>query len=132
MHGAGRLRQGTLKMTTATADFRTGTLDPDEMIAAAREATGLHEFGAPDVRGPLKALSDSINRESNITPAGEARRRAALVGALCNRLKLNDVITRHPEIEQEPIIRPVIVIGMSRSGTTKLQRVLAAGPDVQS
>ena len=119
-------------MTTATTDFRVGTLDPDEMIAAAREATGLTEFGAPDVRGPLKALCDSINTESNIKPDGEARRRAALVGALINRLKLNNAITQHPEIEQEKIVKPIIVIGMSRSGTTKLQRILAAGPDVQS
>src|SRR5277367_6686274 len=103
--------------TVEVPPFRTGTLDPEEMIAAARAATGLTDFGAPDVRGPLNALCDSINTESNIKPDGEARRRTVLVGALMNRLKLKDAITRHREIEREQITKPIIVIGMSRSGT---------------
>ena len=36
---------------------------------------------------------------------------------------------RHPEIAEQPINGPVIVMGTARSGTTKLQKVLAASGD---
>jgi hypothetical protein len=101
------------------------------MVASARASTGLHEFGEPDVLPPLRALVDSLNRESNLTPQGEAGRRAALVRALSNRLRLNDAITRHSEIEDQIVARPIVVVGLQRTGTTKLQRVLAADPQMQ-
>jgi hypothetical protein len=119
-------------MSTITqAPFRMGTLDADELIASARSATGLRHFGDPEVRGPLYALVDSLNREANLTQKGEAGRRAALIRALSNRLLLNEAITQRPQIEREVIAKPVIVVGLQRSGTTKLQRVLAADPQMQ-
>jgi hypothetical protein len=117
--------------TIAEAPFRFGTLDADELIASARSATGLQHFGDPEVRGPLYALVDSLNREANLTPRGEAGRRAALIRALSNRLRLNEEITRRPQIERQVITRPVVVVGLQRSGTTKLQRVLASDPQMQ-
>jgi len=113
------------------ASFRLGTLDADELIAAARAATGLRHFGDPDVRLPLKVLADSLNREANLTPKGEAGRRAALIRALSNRLRLNDVVVRNPQIELEVISTPIVVLGLQRSGTTKLQRLVASDSNMQ-
>lgn len=119
-------------MSTVTAvPFRIGTLNVDELISSARAATGLTEFGNPDVLAPLSALVSSLNQESNLTPQGEAGRRLALVRALSNRLRLNDAFTREPSIEREVISKPAFVIGLQRSGTTKLQRVLSADPGSQ-
>jgi hypothetical protein len=106
-------------------------LDVDELIAAARSTTGLQHFGEPDVRGPLNALVDSLNREANLTPKGAAGRRAALVRALSNRLRLHDAVTRNPNIVRERIVKPLVVLGLQRSGTTKMQRLLAADPALQ-
>jgi Sulfotransferase family len=117
--------------TTADTAFRVGALDVDELIASARSATGLADFGDPDVHEPLRALVDSLNRESNLTPVGEAGRRAALVRALSNRLRLNDAMARNPQIEREVITKPIVIVGLPRSGTTKLQRVVAADPLMQ-
>jgi hypothetical protein len=117
--------------TSVAAPFRVGTLDVDELIAQAQTETGLHDFGEPDVRGPLHALVDSLNKEANLTPTGEAGRRAALIRALSNRLRLNAAIQSNPKIEEEQIKKPLVVVGLQRSGTTKLQRVLAADPGTQ-
>ncbi len=117
--------------TVASAPFRVGTLDADELIASARSATGLEHFGEPDVRAPLTVLVDSLNREANLTPKGEAGRRAALIRALSNRLRLNDAITKDSRIEREVIARPLVILGLQRSGTTKLQRLLASDPGMQ-
>ena len=43
-----------------------------------------------------------------------------------NRLRIEDLLRAHPEIEQIPIEKPVIVIGLPRSGTTNLVNLLAA------
>jgi hypothetical protein len=42
------------------------------------------------------------------------------------RLRAQEWISRHPEITQEKIVAPIVVVGMMRSGTTLLQRLLAA------
>ena len=42
------------------------------------------------------------------------------------RLRAQEWIRRHPEITAERIVAPVVVVGMMRSGTTLLQRLLAA------
>jgi hypothetical protein len=43
-----------------------------------------------------------------------------------NRLLVEDLLRRHPEILEIPIHRPVIVVGLPRSGTTHLVNSLAA------
>lgn len=115
----------------SSSTLRGPPLDVNEMIAAARSATGLADFGEPDVLEPLNALVDSLNREANLTPGGVAGRRAALLRALSNRLRLRNAIVREPRIERETISKPLIVLGLQRSGTTKLQRLIACDPGVQ-
>ena len=41
-----------------------------------------------------------------------------------NRLRFEDLMRRHPEIDDEVIARPIIIVGLPRSGTTHM-RVLA-------
>jgi hypothetical protein len=47
------------------------------------------------------------------------------------RLRAHEWIRRHPEILEERVVAPVVVVGMMRSGTTLLQRLLAADPRFQ-
>ncbi|MDT5011792.1 MAG: hypothetical protein QOH57_3409, partial [Mycobacterium sp.] len=52
--------------------------------------------------------------------------RSGLVHSLRMRLRAQEWIRRHPEIEDERVVAPIVVVGMMRSGTTLLQRLLAA------
>src|ERR1700734_1781322 len=54
--------------------------------------------------------------------------RSGIVHSLRMRLRTQEWIRRHPEILQERIAAPTVVVGMMRSGTTLLQRLLAADP----
>ncbi len=45
---------------------------------------------------------------------------------LKHRLYAHDLLTRHPEILERRIPDPVVVLGLGRSGTTRLHRLLAA------
>lgn len=46
-----------------------------------------------------------------------------------NRLRINRVVSEHPEIADEPITAPVVVCGLPRTATTLAHRVLSASPD---
>ena len=47
------------------------------------------------------------------------------------RLQIEETYKRHPEIADEEIHEPIIIIGQGRSGTSLLQNVLAAHPDIE-
>lgn len=57
---------------------------------------------------------------------------ANFVRFLVNRLRWEADVERHPEILDEDVSDPIVVLGLPRSGTTKLQRFLSADPNVQA
>jgi len=106
-------------------------LDADELIAAARQATGLSDFGEPDPDESLRTLVRSLNEEAALTPGGAAGRRLGLIRVLANRLLLQNEFRRDPTLEQESIRSPIVILGLPRSGTTKLHRMIGADPVMQ-
>jgi hypothetical protein len=57
--------------------------------------------------------------------------RGMLVEALANRMRLLDHAARHPEVREEQIERPWVVIGLPRTGTTLLSMLLGLDPLVR-
>jgi Sulfotransferase family len=106
-------------------------LDFDDVVRQAKADTGLDDFGGDDLLDAFRVLVPALNREADLTEAGGMARRANLIRALSNRLRLQDAIVRHPAILDEPIIGPIVIVGLPRSGTTKLHRVIAADPGMQ-
>ena len=51
---------------------------------------------------------------------------------LVNRLRWEADLAKHPEILDEQVDDPIVVLGLPRSGTTKLQRFLSADPALQA
>jgi hypothetical protein len=51
---------------------------------------------------------------------------------LVNRLRYEADLEKHPEILDEEVSDPIVVLGLPRSGTTKLQRFLSADPQLQA
>lgn len=101
-------------------------LDEDALIAAARAQTGLHDFDHDDFLIPMRILLKSLDEESNLNPTGRLLTRQSLVRLLRHRLLLADLLKRHPEILQRKITAPVVIVGLARSGTTRLHRLLAS------
>ncbi len=96
-------------------------------MAAARGKERLDDWGPPAFETPLAVLADSY-AEANLNQVGEHLLRSGLVHGLRMRLRAQEWIRRHPEILSETILAPIVVVGMMRSGTTLLQRLLAADP----
>lgn len=112
-------------MTAQAPDTR---LNEASLLAAARERTGLSDFGDDAFRTPLAVLLDSIEREARLTPAGRVAQRTRLVGLLAARLQREAWFTKHPEIAAERVDVRFVVVGFPRTGTTLLQRILARDP----
>ena len=72
-------------------------------------------------------LLDSL-RSAPLNDLGTMIMRGTLLRSLTQRLRAQHWWTAHPEILDEPIAAPIVVVGMMRSGTTLLQRVLASDP----
>ena len=57
-------------------------------------------------------LCTSLREEAGLSDAGVAVAFEQLVGNLVNRLRLEALIARHPEIEDVAIERPIIICGL--------------------
>ncbi|MCU1391727.1 MAG: hypothetical protein JWM34_155 [Ilumatobacteraceae bacterium] len=100
----------------------------DQLIAHAREATGLDDFGVDTWQEGLERLVDSLNAEARLSEIGVHVASAMIEGDLRSRLWVTYWHDKHPEIGRAPITAPVIVAGQPRTGTTILFDLLAQDP----
>jgi hypothetical protein len=102
-------------------------LDIDRMIEAARTQAGVDDLDTADgVIDRLSAYVAAIEADEGLTQLIRGSLRARIVRLLRNRLSLTELLKRFPEIEEIPIEKPFIVVGMPRSGTTHVVNLLAA------
>lgn len=101
------------------------------LLAAARQETGLEHFGDEDFLPAMRTLLDAVETEANLNSFGRFSTKARIVRSLDNRLWANACFEAYPEIRQRKIVAPVIIVGPHRSGTTRLQRMLATDSRLQ-
>jgi sulfotransferase family protein len=111
---------------------RLVSLDADELLAAAAKRTGLDDYGDPVFREPLAVLLEAFERDANLSALGRIASRGLVLQLLANRLRIEDLFRRHPEIEQERIERPIIIAGLPRTGTTHLHNLISQDPSLRS
>jgi hypothetical protein len=99
--------------------------DAATLEAAAQQKENLQDWGPVTFAEPLTVLTDSY-AAADLNDAGVHILRSGLIHSLRMRLRAQEWIRRHPEIADERIVAPIVVVGMMRSGTTLLQRLLAA------
>ena len=107
-------------------------MDADALVEAAVVETGLEDFGGTSWREGLDRLVTSLNAEATLTQGGEEILGMRLGMLLSNRLRIVDTITTHPEITDEEVVGPLVIIGLPRTGTTALSNLLAADPQIRS
>lgn len=108
--------------------------DAAGVLADAQRRETLTDWGPGQFERPLSVLLadyDSALLKADLNAVGTHILRSGIVHSLRMRLRAAEWIRRHPEILQERIVAPVVVVGMMRSGTTLLQRLLAADPRFQ-
>ncbi|MDG2305726.1 MAG: sulfotransferase [Candidatus Binatia bacterium] len=101
--------------------------DEDAILARARSADGLEDFGDEEFREPLRVLLRAY-ADAPIHDLGAKILEGSVVRSLANRLRANHWFASYPEIAEEVLEAPLVVVGMMRSGTTLIQRLLASDP----
>ena len=117
------------KVWKATYPLGTkATLEIESLKKAAVKATGLSDFGN-FWEEPLKIMLKSINEEAQLHPIGQFITRERIVNLLSVRLRAEAYFKKYPEILTQELYPCMVIVGLQRTGTTKLQRLLAADPD---
>ena len=102
------------------------------VLAAAMTRTGLEDFGPGDFRARLALQLEEVDQDGERTGLGRLTVWNDSVRAAANRLLIRDLLRRHPEIQDVEIRRPIIVVGLPRSGTTHLVNLIAADQRLRS
>jgi Sulfotransferase family len=97
------------------------------LLENARTVTGLGDFGDDWFMAPLEKLVECVNAEAGlISPESSAG--ARIQGALADRLQLEQYFKDHPEAGDEKVELACAIIGLPRTGSTMVHRLLAASP----
>ena len=86
---------------------------------ASRRADGLSDFGDERFRAPAQVLLDAMNREGGLSAAGRQIWHSRLVELLRNRLLMEQFFKLHPEILDEEIGGPIVIVGLIALRTKK-------------
>ncbi|CAM3320100.1 sulfotransferase [Nocardioides dubius] len=99
----------------------------DDIAAAAVRTTGLSDFGGTEHEEGLRLLVDDLNAETaGLTGVGNYMQRSQVKSALVGRLLSQHGFATNPAYAEVPIERPIFVVGLPRTGTTALHRLLTA------
>lgn len=101
---------------------------PDDVLELAAQRTGLSEVESDSWRAGLAIMVDELNSSSAFTPFGRDRIIDDATNALGRRLQIHDYIQAHPEVLDSPVERPLIILGMPRTGTTVISYLLDQDP----
>jgi Sulfotransferase family len=104
------------------------TLTPHSVMAAATKLSGSGDFGSDSFREPLQVFLESCENEAELTTFGRILISKMLAAALSNRIDLHRWSVDHPQITDERIDSPWIIVGLPRTGTSLLSNLLGLDP----
>jgi hypothetical protein len=104
-------------------------INANEIIDQAKSETGLSDLGEPLFLEGLNRLIDSINNEANLNEIGIQAQPIRIQGLLSNRLRFEEDLKKFPEILEQQIISPIVIVGLPRTGSTMTHRLLASDPN---
>ena len=113
--------------TTINYGLQSGTL-----MDYAKRKTGLADFGDDGHAHALEVLVKSINEEAALTATGRLILKSRLTNALVQRLRIEALLDRQPEIQDIDLGKIILVTGLARTGTTLLQRLLNSNPAIRT
>lgn len=103
-----------------------------DLMYRAHAATGLSDFGEASFREGLETLVRAVDSQARFTDMGATAFDLQIVDLLSRRLEVEHWYARHPEIDDQEIIAPLIGLGLPRTGSTALSCLLAEDPEVRS
>lgn len=98
------------------------------LLEEASRRAGLTDFGSQWFLEPLGVMLEALRTEAHLSEAGIAAHRERILAGLVNRLRTIKALERHPEILAERGEVAGIIVGLPRTGSTMLHRLLVTAP----
>jgi sulfotransferase family protein len=100
-----------------------------DLIETAKRRCALNEFGEGDFFEALSRLLESSQDEARLNLIGKIALKTDVLETLCARLKMERDRQLYPNISRQEIREPLFIVGLPRSGTSVLHRLLGADPE---
>ena len=113
---------------TTQSGMASATAVLDQLVEQACTRAGLDNLGPDSWREGLTVVVDTIETTPGVIPSGRDDLYRRCVDALWNRLRVVDHLKRHPDIADEQIERPLVILGLPRTGTTVASCLLDQDP----
>ena len=96
------------------------------LLDAARETAGLDDFGNTWFFDHMDKFIESINTEARLNEEGLGGAQGMVINAMVNRLRHIELVKQNPEIKDLPVDVSAIVVGLPRTGSTMMHRMLSS------
>jgi len=116
---------------TAAAGARF-TASEDDLHEEAIRAAGCGDFGDPAYRAALRVVLQAYDDEARFHDVGRAAARANIVRLLVTRLRSERALNEHRPRLATDIRRPVVVMGLVRTGSTTLHHLIGQDRGIQT
>ena len=100
-----------------------------DLVETAKRRCGLDDFGEGNFVDALSRLLDSCQDEAQLNLIGKIALKTDVLETLCARLQMERDRKLYPDITRQEIREPLFIVGLPRSGTSVLHRLLAADPE---
>ena len=110
------------------AQFRTAA---DQLHAIVAQELGSDDFGPPDYLPGLTVMLQSMDYDPHFSPQGKRLAWGQIIGVLRSRAQAIKSMKENPGFDAQPILDPVVITGVPRTGTTALHRLMAVDPRFQ-
>ena len=105
----------------------------DGFYAAAAEQLGdIAMYGDDGLLERMGVICGALNTDTDLSPFGRITIQAILTRYLVQRSRLEDLYRRHPEIDAVEIVRPIVIAGLPRSGTTHMLNLISVDERLRS
>lgn len=121
-----------LQATNRVASIFGSGLDPllpERLMTDAGALVDLPPEFPPHVYDALQVLYESMRDETNMHYLGIENMHMMLLTGLACLLRIEKAFADDPSLAREPLLSPMVVVGLPRSGTTFLHRLLSSIPD---
>lgn len=100
----------------------------EELLAQASKRTGLDDFGTTEFREGLEMMLESLTADAPYGPTERAAAVSLIERRLDNRLQVEAWLAANPTAATAPILEPVSIVGLPRTGTTALGNMMSLDP----
>ena len=107
-------------------------LNGSRLISDARKSTRLTSLGDDFAEEAFHRLIDEVNREAGLHPFGRYMIAEKFRSQLENRLWAQHWFEKYPEILEHDVLPVLVITGLQRTGTTKLQRLSSLQPGARA